>query len=87
MSFRKRSVRNNVMAELVILFSLLSIILHFSSSTSFLPSLSYEVEANSYKEQRYWLKKAVSVLSGRRLGILLIAVAPRRQKHDVFFMD
>jgi len=59
MSFEKRSVRENVMAELVILFSLLFTIIHFSSSISSLLSTSYKIEADSSREQQYWLKTAV----------------------------
>jgi hypothetical protein len=57
MSFRKRSVRNGVMAELVIPFSLLLAIIHFSSSFSSLLPTSSETKTDSSKEQRYWLKK------------------------------
>ena len=59
MSFEKRSVRENVMAELVVLFSLLFTIIHFSSSISSLLSTSYKIEADSSTAQRYWLKEAV----------------------------
>jgi len=52
-------VRNDVAAELDILFSLLFTIVLFSSSISSLSSSSYEFEANITKEQRYWLFKAV----------------------------
>jgi hypothetical protein len=59
MSIEKRSVRNDVMAELVILFSLLFTIILFSSSICPLSSSSYEIEADSSKAQQYWLQKAV----------------------------
>jgi len=59
MSFEKRSVRENIMAELVVLFSLLFTIIHFSSSISSLLSTSSEIETDSSKEQQYWLTKAV----------------------------